>query len=93
MKLISTLKRIRACENEAAAQLLFEKYLELNCAAIIEECAKAIEASNTYDSYDPHKFFADLVRGIKELDPESPERILSRLPDNKWKRIMPPSDS
>ena len=43
MRLFNTLRRIRACESEAAAQLLLEKYVEQEVLDEREACAKIAE--------------------------------------------------
>ncbi len=40
IELISTLRRIRACENEVAAQLVLEYFIAEKIAAERERCAK-----------------------------------------------------
>ncbi len=43
MELLQTLRKIRACEGEAAAQLLLEAYVMQEVAKEMEACAKACE--------------------------------------------------
>jgi hypothetical protein len=65
MELIQTLRKIRACEGDAAAQLLFEAYIEQEVAYEREQweyCAKMLLQSMVGGEQ-----FSTAVRGLVEL--------------------------
>lgn len=62
MGLLQTLRKIRACEGEAAAQLLLEKIIHERVAEELEACAASCEDANTYDEDDPGSSFAAIIR-------------------------------
>lgn len=55
MELLQTLRKIRACEGDAAAQLLLEAFVAQEVASERERCAcvcEAIKDSDTRDAYE-----------------------------------------
>ena len=67
MELIATTRRIRACEGEAAAQLLLEYLIAENVAAVRERCARlCVDYSLSYpfDEDDQGPFYqcAEFIR-------------------------------
>ena len=64
MELIATLRRIRACEGEVAAQLLLECLIAQHVSAEKERCATICDDSNIFEYDDPGGFFARLIRGL-----------------------------
>ncbi len=55
MNALNTVRKIRACEGEAAAQLLLEKFAEAAVLAERERCAKACENYWSAEPYDPER--------------------------------------
>ena len=68
MNLLMTLRKIRACETEVAAQVLFEHYLMLERNKAFKLAIKACEDELTYDEDDPSRTFIEAIKRLNEND-------------------------
>lgn len=64
-KTLSTLRKIRACEGETAAQIVFEHYIDLCRQAFIEEAVEVAEGELIHTCSPEDLAHNETVRGVQ----------------------------